>query len=188
LTLPIGFAGIRPDTGLFTGIVVKGDFEISVRFEIQHFPGPDEPGIQTRFALSLPLDKKKKDKATLSRLFVRGAGSGHYTWLSAWDETAGKSKTRAQLFPAGKEKSGRLRLARSGGALAYSVAEGDGDFMVLQKYPIGPDDLQDVGLVGGTGDPRVALDVRFTDLRIRAQALANLPADARPLSHEKQPR
>src|SRR5262245_2303176 len=43
LTLPKGFAGIRPDTGLFTGIGVKGDFEISVHFEIQHFPGPDEP-------------------------------------------------------------------------------------------------------------------------------------------------
>ncbi len=175
LTLPAGFPGPRPNTGFFTGIGVKGDFEITVRFEILHEPEPRDAGMQTRFTLTAHLNKSRLYQATLSRQVVQQVGPSYLTWVTRRPENA-EIETDMNVLPS-KARTGQLRLVRAGAVVAYYAVEGDGDFALLQKYPVGSEDLQDVRLVGITGDARAALDVRFTDLRIRAQALTNLPEE-----------
>jgi hypothetical protein len=64
--------------------------------------------------------------------------------------------------------------------IAYYVSEGpDQEFRLLQGYPISPEDLENIRLLGVTGGPQAALDVRITDFHIRAESLPNLPAATR---------
>src|SRR6185312_11899873 len=72
---------------------------------------------------------------------------------------------------------GRMRLIRSGGEASFYVAEGSGaEFTLLHQCPFGEEDLKEIDLVGSTGGPQAALDIRFTDLRVRTN-LAAPPAD-----------
>jgi hypothetical protein len=80
-----------------------------------------------------------------------------------------------------------LRLVRSGPDVTFSVAEGAGaEFNLLHQCPFGEEDLESIDLVGSTGGPRAALDVRFTDLRVTfphpAPAASAAPATTAPRS------
>jgi hypothetical protein len=78
----------------------------------------------------------------------------------------------------------RLRLLRTGAVLAYESAEGDGDFVRHREDPFGAENLTKVRCVATTGAADAELDVRVTDLRIRAESLdrttaSDAPANAR---------
>jgi serine/threonine protein kinase len=178
LTLPRGCPGVRPDTGLATNIVVKGNFEIIVDFEVLREPeAADAREKQTRFTVDVTLDRAGLNAATFSRM-VDGKGPQFTTWLALQAEDSDKPQKRMHFFPGGG-KAGRLRLVRSGAVLSYSQSGSrDKDFTVLQEYPFRTEDLKVVRLVGSTGGPSAALDVRFTDLCIRADSLPDLPQAA----------
>jgi hypothetical protein len=168
MTLPTGRPGERLNM-VSTRIAVKGDFEITVRYEILQEPNPEDAGTQTRVSLSAVLDENKLYMATLSRRVSR-QGRQFFTFLSLEDYPAVKDQALGQLFPA-TATTGRLRLARTGEMIAYHAAEGDGEFKLLDSYRMGREDLQDVRLVAQTGGPRAAIDVRFTDFHVRADSL-----------------
>jgi hypothetical protein len=176
ITLPPGYEGLRPNTGVITRFAVKGDFEITVGFEILQEPDPADSPRQTRFTLFVPLDAPGADRATLSRRVTTLGATEFLTWLTLSNEATGKKEPKGDEFPT-ETKAGRLRLVRNGSVLSYHVAEGaDGAFTLLQKYPFAANDLKDVRIVGSTGGRKAALDVRVIDLRIRADALPNVPA------------
>jgi serine/threonine protein kinase len=176
ITLPAGYAGERPDTGVTVGIAVPGDFEITVGFEILQEPEPpDANKHQTRLTLNAIPDSPEGDIATLSRQGGVGGGTRFLTWMRRWDEAGGKSQIKADAIPT-EAKSGRLRLVRSGSALSYYASEDpNGPFRLLARYPFTDKDLKDVSITASTGDPEAALDVRVTDLHIRADSLPSLP-------------
>jgi len=69
---------------------------------------------------------------------------------------------------------------REGGDICYYVAEGSAaDFTFLTRYPFGTEDLKDFHVAGSTGGAGASLDVRVTDLRIRAESVPGLPARSR---------
>jgi serine/threonine protein kinase len=184
ITLPAGCPGERPSTGVSTRFHVKGDFEITVSFEVLKEPAPAEVGKkQTRVSLEVILDSPQFGVATLSRIITGMEGKTLFqAWQSVWNGVGGKKRERVDPFPT-TAKSGRFRLARTGAVLSYYVAENDaGDFTLLCQYPFSEEDLKAVNLAGSTGDVTAALDVRFTDLRIRAQSLPRLPEAAPPKS------
>src|SRR5581483_7187693 len=79
----------------------------------------------------------------------------------------------------------RFRLVRTGEKLSYYLSEGPAqDFQLLTTHPFAADDLKDLQIFAQTSSPQAALDVRFTDLRIRAavvpKTLAPLPAPLLP--------
>ena len=172
ITLPADYAGERPDTGLATGLVVKGDFEITVSFEVLREPEAADVGKQqTRLSLVVLLDRPGNHIATLSRSIERTGEKKFLAWMTQWNETARQNQQRAASFPTTARK-GRLRLVRTGSVLSYCASEGtDRPFTLLQKYPFGSENLKDVQVTGSTGGSLAALDVRVTDLRIRAEAL-----------------
>jgi hypothetical protein len=176
LTLPAG-----PVTGYSAGlalpVTVKGDFEITVQFDILHEPERATAGKQqTRFTVDAVLDRPGNNVATLSRKVATREGTQFLAWMRLWHEELGKNQDRAKGFPT-QAKSGRLRLVRTGSDLSYQVAEGaEPLFTALQQYPFGAENLKCVRLVGALGDPPASLDVRVTDLHIAAESLPDLAA------------
>jgi serine/threonine protein kinase len=175
ITLPAGYAGQRPASGVAIAKTVKGDFEITLRFEIlqerEQVNGTTPP---TRLTLDAGVDRGEKIVATLSRQVQAKTGSEFLTWISP----VGKNQWQGRHFPTAA-KAGRLRLARSGHLISYLVAEGDSDqFRLLHQAQFVTGNLQDVQIIATTLSPAAMLDVRLTDLLIRAQAVADSPAVA----------
>jgi serine/threonine protein kinase len=176
ITLPAGYPPERPSIGVMRRAAVKGDFEITVGYEILQEPEPADTVKQTRFSLGVSLDRPNWSMATFSRTMTNN-GPRHLAWVTLWDEAAGKNQQKAHGIPA-EAKAGRLRLVRTGSLLAYLASEGGEDFTHVQDFAFGAEDLSDVRLVGSTGGPRAALDVRVTDCCIRAASLPGVPAAA----------
>jgi hypothetical protein len=175
IRLPAGFVGERRLHGVNSGMIAKGDFEITVSVEVLREPGPGEAGDQgAKVHLLATIDRPPWDLVGFSR-HVKAKGPTKYTaWHNAWDDATRKNKQKFKAFDV-KGTKGRFRLARTGSIFSYFLAEeGDPDFRLLQQYDFTPDDVKDIRIVATTGGPLAALDVRITDLRIRAESLPNL--------------
>jgi hypothetical protein len=186
LVLPQGWKGERSNTGINFRVLMKGDFEITVHFEILHEPKPAEAGkVQTRFTLGARLDRPGLHVVTISRRVQMVGGTQWLVWMSQRDDPAEKRRTQGKGFRSAA-KTGRLRLARTGSTISYLASDGlQGDFTLLEQYPFGADDVNELHLAGSTGSPQASLDVRLTDLHLRAeslpnQALAPDPAEVEP--------
>ena len=168
ITLP---GGARGTTGVETRIDVGGDFEITMAFEVLAEPAPaGGRDKQTRFTLDIVLDKPGLNAASLSRT-IYGKGIEVVTWSALQPDDAAKPKTSMHYFSAAA-KNMRLRLVRTGAALAYFHAEGDDqDFVRLHEDPFGTENLRTIRCVAATGAAGGALEVRVADLRIRAESL-----------------
>jgi RNA polymerase sigma factor (sigma-70 family) len=190
ITLPAGYPGERPNTGVRIHLPARGDFEATVSYEILGEPAPaDAAPKPTKLMLQAQLDRPDWTVAALTRRV--DAAKGHQ--FTAWtirdnNEDSGKRRAKYREFPA-EARAGRLRVARSGSEAAFSVAEGAGaDFTLLHQCAFGDEELEFIDLVGSTGGPRAALDVRFTDLRVTAPGqaaevpAAGLPAESGPRS------
>jgi len=170
---PPGFHGERPDTGVAIPVGVKGDFEITVRFEILQEPEPEDAGWPgTRLTLDAGVDRGKNTVTTLSRRVEKTGGPSFLAWMIRWDEDAGKHETQFKGFRT-RTMAGGLRLARTGSVVSYWTAEGPNNaFNRLQEYPFTGEDLQDVRVSASTGKgPNASLVARVTDVRIRGAAL-----------------
>jgi predicted RNA-binding Zn-ribbon protein involved in translation (DUF1610 family) len=201
ITLPAGYAGQRPGTGLVTDFGVKGDFEITMSFEI--LEEPKDAGLNTELSLVVvPQHAPEADvwlKANQNRASL-AAQAGTAVSLRRFLATATKWKDETVTDQWGNEQmhlkevvmpldvptvavAGRLRLVRSGSSLFYCVAEGNSDtFTVLRKFEFGDKDLKNVRILASTGGPKATFDVRVTDWRIRADAFTRVPLGPRPAS------
>ena len=199
ITLPTDYPGQRPGTGLATEFGVKGDFEITVNFEILQSPSVKEPGQRTEFVLLVaPAEmprpdvwfKANQNRASLARQAEdRDNISRYLVTTTKWHEESfadkfgnenfgKKEQITTQTFPTGTTK-GRLRLVRAGAVLHFLAAEdGDDDFELLHSAEFGVKDLKSVRLTAATGGPNAAFDVRITDLRIHAEGFTHEPAMA----------
>jgi hypothetical protein len=172
-------------TGVVYNTLVKGDFEITTDFEILREPQPLEVDSgHTRFTLDVVL-ANSDELVALSRRVARwwqgGTQFGAYTRTK--DQRTNRPKERFETFLT-KAKTGRLRIVRNGSVVSFEAAEGSSDeFKRLEQVPFDSGDVGEVRLVEGGGGPHGWLDVRVTELTIRADAL---PA-ASPLSSRRMP-
>jgi hypothetical protein len=176
ITLPAGNQGESPATGVALPLIVQGDFEITVAFELLQEPEPADAGAKTRVSMEVFLDRSDrwKNRASLRRL-VAARGTLFQAWQLAQEQGYGNAQTRSRTVPT-QAKTGRLRLTRTGSLLAYSFAKGpDGEFILFRQFPFGAENVNEIRVIGTTGGPKAALDVRVTDWRIRAEGLPNLP-------------
>jgi hypothetical protein len=166
------------NTGFATGLRIQGDFEITTSYEIlKEAPEPGDPSqTATRIALFAKLDGKM-NLAGSARKITDRRGPQFIAWVRLWDEGKGKHAAKVKEVPAG-EKKGRLRLVRKGAEIASYVSEGaNAEFELIREFPFTKEDIKDVEIIANTGGPRGELDVRVTDLRIRASAPAQPPPD-----------
>ena len=186
ITLPAGHPGVLPETGLRVQVDVRGDFEITMSYELLHEPGPMDAGFGTRTTLGLWFDGPEKNRdATISRLRNNQGTTQFGGWAATLTDEFGNKKPRLKYVPA-EAKSGRLRFVRVGADVSYFAADGaDGEFQLFSKNTITPGDVKRIRMVATTGGPKAALDVRITDLVVRAEAFPDLPADQ--LVHRADP-
>ena len=200
IALPAGYPKVRPGTGVVTTFGLKGDFEITVRFEILKEPSPSFPAanVTSLKLLVVPLEKPEPGvwfKSTQNRAAVaresagRGNPGGFSAALAKWNpnvpkengnERFDKVETSTYKFVIAKAKTGRLRLVRTGADLFFYRGEADSDFVILDTQPFGTKDLKDVRVLASTGVPKAELDVRVSDLRIRADSFVKHVAPALP--------
>jgi WD40 repeat protein len=176
LALPAGYPGQRPGTGVTIPLHARGDFEVTVSFEMLQEPAPPPAADKrSRFTLDAVTDGPARAVGTLSRNVGSQLGTQFFAWMRITDEATQKEKQRHQWFIA-RTKSGRLRMTRVGSELSYQVADGpEAEFVLIATFAFVADDLKAVRLVGATGDPAVSLEVRAWDLRIRAESLPDRP-------------
>ncbi len=180
IVLPPGYHDWRPRTGVVTTFGVHGDFDITVRYVMLHEPAPEDSIKETRLTLALPLDGPAQDFATLAREVFADQGTQILACLTHGGPASG-IPPQLKVHPV-QAKSGRLRLVRSGATLSSYAAEGsNGDFVLLDRWPVARDPVKGVRVVGSTGGARAGLDARITELHIFADSFsAALAGDARP--------
>jgi hypothetical protein len=175
ITLPTGHPDKRIGTGVATTFPIKGDFEITVGFEILKEPGPAETGQGTGLFLGVDLDTPEDNRATLTR------GVREAKQLTTWFQLTGAGPDKSEVdelrsFPSAGAARGRLRLVRAGSTLSHYAAEGSSEeFLLLRAHRFAGGDVRAVRVGGYTGGPAAALDARVTDLRIRADSLPGVP-------------
>ena len=180
ITLPPGWKGSRGSTGAAAPLIVKGDFEITVAYELLDQKIDEAAAFATRLSLGIFKDTPKSNVATMSRTLASKTGNRFTAWQSLWNDDLDKAVERFAPLDA-TSKVGRLRMVRSGSDLYFLMSEGNDErFTVVKKFLFGPEDLRDVRVAGSTGGEAAMLDARVTDLRIRAEALPNAPAAAAP--------
>ncbi len=191
ITLPPGHAKERKGTGVATGFAVRGDFEVTLSFEVLAEPTPEDAGPKTRFTLATNMDKPNPwlHQVALTRRITLRGGVQNVTWMTLQDEISRKSVPTTAAFAA-LEKRGRFRLVRAGADVSYYVAEGaDGAWKFLSTYTYGAEDVRDVAIVASTGGEKASIDVRVTELVIRAAAFPETPParKAVPVAEVKPP-
>ncbi len=170
ITLPAGHPGELPSTGINTPIAVKGDFDISVNYEILKEPVDANGGTPSmKLILMAVLDRKQFNPAVLARIQT-GAGEPKFsTYVTLTDMETGQKKSKGgKQFPANAQK-GSLRMVRKGPVLSVYVKEDlETKFRYLKEFLNFPqDDLKFVRLLASTGNAKASLDVRYSDFRIR---------------------
>ena len=164
--------------GVFTLFGVRGDFEVTASFEVLKADRPREG-----------------DGGVGPELFLRG--------VDGWDHSVSMARmlrpdhAEPQILVAWGEKdddrprsqgardrtdlrAGRFRIARVGSTVHYLVAPKDSDaFREVARNEFGTKDLSTVRLMALVNGSGAALDVLWTDLTIRAEALPGF-TDGKP--------
>lgn len=188
VTLPAGYPKLRPAVGVASNVVVKGDFEITVNFQVIHEPGPNEVAeFGTRLTLIVGQEAANQSCIKYSRAVRAKTGSEFLAYSSRWNADEGTHEKRSKSVST-QAKSGRLRLVRADGELSFYAAEGAGDFELLRSYRFTADDLKSVRILANTDGPKASLDVRVSDLRILMGGQENqaLPAPPNPAAQLEQ--
>src|SRR5262245_38818537 len=126
ITIPTGTPADRTSVGVASRFAIKGDFEITVRYEVLKEPAAVDSGVQTRLAVAITLDKpnSKQDQAAINYRVIPGKGSQIFAWLSTKDDVTSKPKPLMKGVPA-KGKTGQLRMVRAGAMVSFFSAEGN---------------------------------------------------------------
>ena len=173
ITYPLGYAGGRAlGIGLQRDFRIKGDFEITIRFEILKDPEQAEAeGMGARVTLGATLDTPERYEGSVYHK-TDGKGAIQFaTFLMTPKEGVSKGKSMFNFFPA-KEKIGRLRLVRAGSLLAYYASDGTNDnFTLLKECLFDPADVKLIYISTSTDGPLAELEVRVTDLLIRSESV-----------------
>jgi serine/threonine protein kinase len=163
--------------GAFTLFGVHGDFEVTASFEILRADRPrDGDGVGPE--LFLRAVDGWDHYASMARML--GADHAEPQLRVAWGEK-GDGRPRS---PGARDrtdlKAVRFRIARAGSTVHYLVAPKDSNaFREVARNEFGTSDLNTVRLMALINDSGAALDVLWTDLTIRAEALPGF-TDGKP--------
>jgi serine/threonine protein kinase len=180
IVMPRGQPEEGPMAGVTANVAVQGDFEITVRYEIlqepDHSDGAHRP---MRLWLTAHVDDEHDSHALISRIRWKDGRPRYGMWLRVWNNKDTEPGPVIGKQVPTDAKAGSLRLVRVGANLRYAAAEGARPELVkLHELPFTDAALKGVRLVCGVGGRDSSLDVRFTDLHIRAASLPRLPATA----------
>lgn len=179
ITLPAG-QGKLPTTGIAANFKIKGDFEITVSYEVLNAEQPSE-GYGVGVSMFVAIVPETMDAVSLARRIPRKGPAVFMSDRMKPEET--KVNHVVKTMPS-KAPAGRLRIQRSGSMVRFLVAEGDNtDFVpinqgdakdLMPEVEFGADEIRYFQVGGDAGDSQSALDLRLFDLSVRAEELPNL--------------
>jgi hypothetical protein len=165
--------------GLCTRFGVRGDFEITMTFEILRADKP-ATGNGAGTSIWVSMASSTQDAAGISRL-VRPGGEQVFTAMHARTPAGQKREYHGSRPLSTKTQSGRLRLLRKGSELTYLIAEGTtGSFQVLHKADWGTGDLDIIRFAADNGGAPALVDVRINNVSIRADEFGSARAAPQP--------
>jgi hypothetical protein len=172
--------GKKPPVGLVFKTGVKGDFEITMEFEVvdvREPKGSKGGGPSLYLTMASPTQK-----AATTGWQLRPDGSAVFYAHRAATPIGGRREHRAKATPA-KGRSGKLRFTRTGSTLAYLAAEGKSDsFREIDQFEIGAEDVNTVRVAADNGGSPTLVDVRINSVKVVADALGDttpLPPSSR---------
>ncbi len=159
--------GLRPAVGLATHTGIKGDFEITMAFEIIQVDTP-VGGNGAGVSIWIRMVSYSQEAATI----WWAVGSDGEASFRSHRASTGEDGKRAHYFGEAlptKCTSGRLRLVRTGSMLSFRVAEGSSDaFSDVFDAEIGEDDLEIVRFAADNGGSATLVDALITDVKIKS--------------------
>ena len=158
--------------GLCTKFGIRGDFELSVSYEILDAPKPAEgPGIGPE--VSLQSSDQWYKHISLSRLAA--AKTGDATFRSGISRSGDVNNNADDVSIKSSSKIGRLYIARSGSTVYLYAAEGNGGFQKVTQADFGTGNMMFVRLSTLYEGANRGLDVLWKDLTVRAESLPRNP-------------
>jgi hypothetical protein len=166
IRMPAGRKNPAP-VGVVPRFRIHGDFEITATFAILKADDPIR-GYGVAATLWAETDTPNDEAVTIERGIIPNEGERFTsTRISGPQENRKYDVRRARA----KARSGKIRMERVGSTVTTSYADGDQPFRKLRTVELGPEDLTLVRAAAETGVSDHAVDVRFEDLTIRAEAL-----------------
>jgi hypothetical protein len=165
--LPTATAGVG-QTGLYSYFALAGDFEVSAAYELLDLPPPQAGyGASCGIAVdtqgaggSVALARGQAPKQPPGYVVTRGLpGDGGPKYETAYHPSAARA--------------GRLVLRREKAAVVCLAADGPAaELRELCRVPFVPDTVRQVRVFADPGGSKTAVDVRLTQVRVRAAEIA----------------
>jgi hypothetical protein len=157
--------GLRPAVGLALRTGIKGDFEITMEFELIQVAEP-VGGNGAGVSIYITMVSYSQEAATIWRVSRKG-GAQVFASHRASTGPDGKRVHQGGEPLVTQATSGKLRLIRTGSMLAYRVAESSSEaFHDLFEAEIGEDDISMVRFAADNGGSATLVDVRIVEVKI----------------------
>lgn len=172
LRISIPDEGIKQkETGVLVPFTLRGDFEVSVAYEVLDVGDGWGASVEIYLATNAPT----KEALGFNRVAIRdGPGNYFVTRLTTDPEgkrvdLAGDFERTTQVRPAGS--SGQLRLARVGAIALLSARDAGGELRELFQVPLGTEDVARLRV--GVNPRRIKpVDVRLLNLKVVGTSLS----------------
>jgi serine/threonine protein kinase len=160
-------------TGVDVPITLRGDFDLALGYELLGI-GEPLPTYGAGIGLRVLFGEPNVVTALIGRT-RKPAGEQFGTYKLVKD-AQGKERYQTLVETKALASFGRLRVRRIGTQLEYLVADGNSEYKWLRSVEIGREDVRLVRAYATTTDRPVLIDVRFTDLDIRADEIGRQAA------------
>jgi hypothetical protein len=175
IAIPADKAASAAAAGVAPNFKIKGDFEVTVAYEILS-AGPPQDGYGTGLEVYLMTDTEKKEAVAFDRRTLPGGGEV-YACSRNTTNAQGQRQFLGQGDVPAKGKAGRIRIIRIGPKVVLAVEdEMQKGFRVTHRVDLGTEDLALLRFAANAGRGAIDVDVRVHELAIRcAQADALRP-------------
>jgi hypothetical protein len=167
--------GMKPAVGLVLNSGLKGDFEITMEYEILEAERPTG-GNGAGVSIWITMVSYTKEAATIWRMNRSGTGlDGSKNSLPLFGSHRASTPIGGTREHSGgdlllaRAAFGKLRLARTGSTLTYRVADGASDeFQDIYETELGEDDVDTVRFAADNGGSPTLVDVLIRGVHIRS--------------------
>jgi hypothetical protein len=166
ITIPADEAASPPAAGVATAFKIKGDFEVTVGYQILS-TDPPQTGYGMGLEVYLMTDSRTKEAIAFDRRILPG-GSDVYACSRNTTDAQGQRQYAGQGNRPAKGAAGRIRITRIGSKAIFAVEdELSKDFRVIYRVGLGMEDLSLLRFSANPGRGFIGVDLRIHDLRVR---------------------
>ncbi len=166
ITLP-GKTKSPDGLGVIARIPVKGNFEITLGYEILQMDKPKDLW-GNGFELYIETKTPTKESMGLNRIMRPTGADVYFSSRMRTNVQGGHERIERGTDIPAAGKSGQLRITRDGSKTVMSATENGGaEAQVLYRYDLGTEDIALIRLAAIPGNTAFVVDLRLIDLRVK---------------------